>query len=55
MKKKKEMIFKFQTKNWNKLSKRDQDKAILFMLRVLADLEQGRKFGFAPEYWAQYP
>ena len=54
-KKKKEMIFRLDTKNWNKLPKRDQDKALLFMHRVLVELSEHRKHGYSPEFWAQYP
>lgn len=52
---KKEMIFKLQTKNWNKLSKGEQDKALLFMHRVLVELSEGRKHGYSPDFWAQFP
>jgi hypothetical protein len=55
MKKKQEMIFKLQTKNWNKLTKKEQDEAILFMLQVLSSLSYGRKCGFSNDYFAQYP
>lgn len=50
-----DMIFHLQTKDWNKLSVRDQDKALLFMFRVLADLSENRKHGYHPEFSAQYP
>lgn len=53
--KEKEMIFKLETKNWNKVPRKDQDKALLFMFRVLTELESGRKIGYDPEFWAQYP
>lgn len=50
-----EMIFKLETNNWNTLSTRDQDKALLFMYTVLGDLSKNRKDGYSPEFWAQYP
>jgi hypothetical protein len=52
---KKEMIFKLVTNNWNKLSKKDQDEALLFMFRVLAELSEHRKTGYSKDFWAQYP
>ena len=52
---KKDFILKLQTKDWNKLSKGEQDKALLFMHRVLVELEEGRKYGYAPDFWAQFP
>jgi hypothetical protein len=54
-KKKKEMIFKLVTKNWNKLSPKEQDRAILFMLTVLSELSHGRKYGYDNDFFAQYP
>jgi hypothetical protein len=57
MKKKtiKPTILKLQTYNWNKTPKKDQDKAILFMLRILSDLESGRKHGYDPKFYATFP
>jgi hypothetical protein len=52
---KKKIILKLQTHDWNKLSSKEQDKAILFMLRILAELSGNRKHGYDPKYWAQYP
>jgi hypothetical protein len=52
---KQDMIFKLQTKDWNNLSRKEQDKALLFMFRVLAELSENRKHGYSPEFWAQYP
>ena len=52
---KKEMIFKLVTKDWNKLQKKDQDEALLFMFRVLAELSEQRKTGYSKDFWAQYP
>ena len=52
---KKEMIFKLQTKNWNKLSPKEQDRAILFMLTTLSELSNGRKYGYDKDFFAQYP
>ena len=49
------MIFKFQTKDWNKLKKSEQDKALLFMFRVLVELSENRKNGYHKDFWAQYP
>ncbi len=54
-KKRKEMIFKLETKNWNKQTKKDQDKALLFMFRVLVELSENRKYGYDPKFWAQFP
>jgi hypothetical protein len=51
----KPMILKLETYNWNKTPKKDQDKAIEFMLRVVRDLERGRKFGFDDRFYATYP
>ena len=51
----KEMILELKTNNWNKQSKSKQDKALLFMYRVLGELESHRKFGYDPEFWATYP
>lgn len=53
--KQKPMIFKLQTKDWNKLTSSQQDKALLFMYRILSDLSKGRKYGYDPDFWAQYP
>jgi len=50
-----DMIFHLQTKDWHKLSVREQDKALLWMYRVLADLSENRKHGYHPEFSAQYP
>lgn len=55
MKKKQKIIFYFQTYNWNKLTKKEQDKALFFMYRVLHDLGEDRKFGYGPKFYAQYP
>ena len=46
---------KLETFNWNKTSKSDQDKAILFMLRVISELEQGRKHGYDSKFYAMFP
>lgn len=52
---KKPMTFKLQTKNWNKLLRKDQDKALLFMFGVLTDLSRSREYGYDPEFFAQFP
>jgi hypothetical protein len=52
---KKPMIFKLQTKNWNKLTPKEQDKALLWMFRVLVELSEHRKYGYDDEFFAQYP
>ncbi len=52
---KKQMIFKLETSNWNKLTPREQDKALLFMHRILTELSENRKRGYDPKFWAQYP
>lgn len=49
----KKPIFKLQTYNWNKAPKKEQDKALFFMHRVLVELEQNRKFGYDPNFTAQ--
>lgn len=49
-KQKKEIIFHLQTTNWNKQTKRNQDKALLFMYRVLGELSEKRKFGYATDF-----
>ena len=53
--KKDKMILRLETNNWNKQTKRDQDKALLFMFRVLVELSEGRKTGYGPEFYAQIP
>lgn len=53
--KKKKKIFILNTFDWNKVSKAEQDKALLFMHRVLTDLAENRKHGYDPKFWAQYP
>ena len=50
-----EMIVKLVTNNWNKTTPREQDRAILFMLRVLSELSEHRKHGYSKDFWAQYP
>ena len=48
-------ILKLEAFDWNKLPKAKQDKALLFMYRVLHDLEKNRKYGYGDKFWAQYP
>lgn len=52
---KKETVLQLQTNNWNKQTPRDQDKALLFMYQILAELSENRKHGYDPEFWATYP
>ncbi len=54
-KKQKKTIFKLETFNWNKVPKKDQDKALTFLTTVLAELEENRKHGYDPKFWAEYP
>lgn len=53
--KKKKVIFKLTTKDWNKQTPRDQDKALLFMYTVLGKLSSNRKTGYHDEFWAEFP
>lgn len=53
-KKKRTTIFKLQTTNWNKQTKSNQDKALLFMYRVLGELSEKRKFGYANDFSATF-
>ena len=48
-------ILKLETNNWNKQSKKDQDEAILFMMRVLMEMREKRKYGYDPNFRAIYP
>ena len=48
-------ILTLTTKDWNTTPPKEQDKALLFMLRVLADLYENRIHGFDKNFWAQYP
>lgn len=48
-------IFKLETYNWNKLTKKEQDEALLFMFGVLGDLSASRKQGYSPDFSAVYP
>ncbi len=51
----KKEIFRLQTRNWNKLSPREQDKALMFMYRVLGEMSASRKYGYDKDFWASYP
>ena len=52
---KKKVILHLQTYDWNKLKPKEQDKAIMFMFRILSDLSENRKYGFDNRFWAEYP
>jgi hypothetical protein len=52
---KKKPIFKLQTYDWNKLTPKEQDKAIVFLVFIINDLATYRKSGLDNEFWAQYP
>lgn len=51
---KKNKILRIETFNWNKTPKKDQDKALRFMLKTLYELSECRKFGYDPKYWAEF-
>lgn len=53
--KKNKTILELQTHDWNKLTRQQQDRALIFMYRVLADLSEARKQGISNQFWAQYP
>ena len=50
--KQKKPVIKLITHNWNKTDKKEQDKNLLFMHRVLSEMEQNRKFGYSNDFWA---
>ena len=53
---KKKQILKLEVKNWNKTPRREQDKALLLLLRVMVDLSENyRKTGIADVFGAEYP
>lgn len=52
--KKKETILILKTNKWNKQTKQNQDKVLLYMYGVLANLEEHRKVGIDDEFWAQF-
>lgn len=54
-KKQNKTILRLQTYDWNSLTTKEQDKALIFMYRVLGDLSQARKNGIGNEFFAQYP
>ena len=51
-KNKKYRILVLQTSDWNKTSKSQQDKELLFMYRILAELDGHRKVGIDKSFWA---
>ena len=52
MKKKQKNIVHLSVTNWNKLTKKEQDESIIFIVRVLSDLSEYRKVGISDEFRA---
>ena len=52
-KKKGNTIFQLKVNSWNKQSKKDQNRALVFMYRVLYELDTNRKFGYIDNFTAQ--
>ena len=52
---KKPMILKLQTKKWNKLTKKEKDKALLWMFKVLNELAEYGKYDYDDGFFAKYP
>jgi hypothetical protein len=46
-------IFHLKVNNWNKQSRRNQDRALMFMYRVLYELDANREFGYSDNFTAK--
>jgi hypothetical protein len=51
--KKNKITLKLETFDWNKLTKKEQDKSLIFMYGVLGQLSEKRKYGIDNRFWAE--